>query len=87
VNITLSSTSLVTTHTEMEVNSSVGLIGVVGLSQDIVFTLAITYVPDSDVQDGDGGRLDIQFIVITVPNVRCVSPLPRGTPYDIEIDT
>jgi len=75
VNVTLSSTPLVTTHTDMEVNSSVGLIGVVGLSQDIVFTLAITYVPDSDVQDGDGGRLDIQSIVITVPNVRATSSI------------
>jgi hypothetical protein len=78
VNITFSSTPFVTVHADMQVNSSVGLISAVGLPQDIVSTLAITYVPNSEDQDGYAGRLDIQFILITVANIRCVST-PRLT--------
>jgi len=80
--ITISSSSPKSLYTNTQVNSSVGWISAVGLPQDIVLTLAITYVPDSGRRDGDGGRLDIQFITISVANTSATSsflpllPLP-----------
>lgn len=72
VNVSLSSPSVAMHTADAQVNSSIGWISAVGLSEDVAFTIAITYVPDSGSQDGDGGRLDIQFIMLTVSNIRCV---------------
>lgn len=72
VNVSLSSPSVAMHTADAQVNSSIGWISAVGFSEDVAFTIAITYVPDSGSQDGDGGRLDIQFIMLTVSNIRCV---------------
>jgi len=72
VNISFSSPS-VAMHTDVQVNSSIGWISAVGLSEDVAFTITITYVPNSGSQDGDGGRLDIQFIILTVSNISATS--------------
>jgi len=71
VNVSVSSPS-VAVHTGAQVNSSIGWISAVGLSEDVAFTITMTYVPDSISPDGDGGHLGIRFIILTVSNIRCV---------------
>ncbi|KIM90232.1 hypothetical protein PILCRDRAFT_1576 [Piloderma croceum F 1598] len=72
VNVSFSSPS-VAMHTDAQVNSSIGWISAVNLSEDVAFTITITYVPNFGSQDGDGGRLDIQFIILTVSNISAIS--------------
>jgi len=72
VNVSFSSPS-VAMHTDAQVNSSIGWISAINLSEDVAFTITITYVPNFGSQDGDGGRLDIQFIILTVSNISAIS--------------
>lgn len=57
---------------DVQVDSSIEWISAAGLPQDSVLTLGITYVPNANEPNGDGGRLDIDSITITVANVRSV---------------
>jgi len=72
-NVTISSSTLKPLNLGAEFNSSSGWITAVGLPDDRPLTLGITYVPDPNGQNGDGGRLDIKFITITVANTSATS--------------
>jgi len=72
-NVTISSSSLKPLNLDTQFNSSLGWLTAVGLPDDRPLTLGITYVPDPDGENGDAGRLDIKFILITVANTSATS--------------
>jgi len=72
-NATISSSSLKPVDLDAQFNSSTGWITAVGLPDDRPLTLGITYVPDPNGQNGDAGRLDIKFILVTVANASATS--------------
>jgi len=79
-NVTISSTTLKPLYLDTQVDSSIGWISADGLPEDRILTLGITYVPDSDGQNGDGGRFDIQFVTMSVANTSVTSSfLPSMT--------
>lgn len=79
-NITLSSMSQRPLYVDAQVNTSIGWIAADGLPDDRIITLGITYVPDTGGQNGDGGRLDIEFMTLTVASASVTSAfLPSVT--------